>query len=350
MKFELLAADDFHTHLRDDARTPLAARHTAESFARCMAMPNTVPPVTDAADAMAYKAQIDAVKPHDLQVFYTLYLTEKTTPEMIFAAAANPHIIAVKLYPAGATTNSDNGVRDIFTLPEVLNALSQSGLPLCVHGEVVDDSIDIFDRERVFYATTAPRLLEKHPALKLVAEHITTRDAADFVRSAGANVACTITPQHLLYNRNQLLAGGLRPHYYCLPVLKREEDRAALIALATSGFDRAFAGTDSAPHAQNRKESACGCAGCYTAAQAVGLCAEAFDEAIDLSEGASQMVFEAFMSRNGAQFYGLPVNQKRITIEKKETPIPTHYAMDSGEKLVPLRAGGTVGWRVLSCA
>ncbi len=344
--FSIRTPDDFHTHLRDDARTPLATAHTAAQFGRAMCMPNLVPPVRTAAKAMEYQSQIMNFVPdgNSFLPLMTLYLTEETPIVEIEKVAANDSILAFKLYPAGATTNSDAGVKNWKNVLPQLQKMAELGVPLCVHGEVTNAEIDIFDREKTFYAEIAPRILDAVPNLKLICEHITTAEAADFVRSSGANVAGTITPQHLLHNRNALLAGGIRPHFYCLPVLKRERHRAALIDLATSGFDRIFAGTDSAPHAQNAKESACGCAGCYTAPVAVELYAAAFHKAINLSNTKSQKIFNDFMSTNGAHFYDLKLNEGTMELRQEGQEIENKYVLVDENELVPLHAGEVIGW------
>ncbi len=342
MRLSITRPDDFHLHLRDEAALRAVVPHTAERFARAIVMPNLRPPVTSTEQAAAYRERVLAALPPgvDFTPLMTLYLTDNTAPEEIERAHASGFVQAVKLYPAGATTNSDSGVTDLTKVAPALNAMAESGMPLLVHGEVTESSVDIFDRERVFIEQVLAPLLERHPDLKVVMEHITTREAADFVTAAGANVAATLTPQHLLMNRNAMLVGGIRPHHYCLPVLKRESHREALLAAATSGSPKFFLGTDSAPHAQKAKESACGCAGIYSAHAAIELYAEAFEQAAALDR------LEAFASHHGADFYGLPRNQGTITLEKAEWEVPGSYAFGE-ERIVPLRAGETVGWRLV---
>ena len=304
-------------------------------------MPNLKPPVSTVAAAIAYRDRILAAVPASM-VFtplMTLYLTDRTTAEDIRAAKTSGIVYAVKYYPAGATTNSDSGVTAIDRVYPALAAMEQAGLPLLLHGEVTDEVVDTFDRERVFVETILPMILRDFPALKIVLEHITTREAADFVLTAASNVAATITPQHLLYNRNALFSGGIRPHYYCLPILKREAHRQALVAAATSGNPKFFLGTDSAPHARHTKENACGCAGCYSAPAAIELYAEAFDAADALDR------LEAFASFHGPDFYGLPRNRGTITLRREEWTMPAEFAFGA-ERIVPLRAGEVIRWKI----
>jgi len=334
--------DDWHLHLRDDAMLRAVLPFTAAECGRAIVMPNLVPPVTNVAEAHAYRERILEALPAGASFtpLMTLYLTDRTTAEDIHAAAADPHVYAVKLYPAGATTNSDRGVRDPLVIDAVYEALEETGLPLLVHGEVVDSEIDIFDREAVFIDRVLAPILQRYPQLKVVMEHITTADAAEFVSSQSERVGATITAHHLLYNRNAMLVGGIRPHYYCLPVLKRERHRQALIEAATSGEGRFFMGTDSAPHPQSAKESACGCAGAFTAHAALALYAEAFDSAGRLDR------LEAFTSLNGPRFYGLPVNEERVRLTRKDRPVAATIEVGDHLSLVPLRAGESVDWQV----
>lgn len=337
----LTRPDDWHLHLRDDDALRAVLPHTARQFARAIVMPNLKPPVTTVAQAAAYRQRILAALPAGaaFEPLMTLYLTDNTPASEIRAAVEAGFVKAVKLYPAGATTNSDAGVTDLARCDAALAEMARLGLPLLVHGEVTDPAIDLFDREAVFIERVLRPLLARHPALRVVMEHITTQDAAQFVAAAGANVAATITAHHLLYNRNAIFQGGVRPHWYCLPVLKRETHRQALLQAAASGNPKFFLGTDSAPHARLAKEAACGCAGCYTANAAMELYAEAFDGAGALDR------LEAFASFFGADFYGLPRNTGTITLRREPTPVPAGYDYVGGDTLVPLRAGETLAWR-----
>jgi dihydroorotase len=335
----LTRPDDWHLHLRDGAALRSVLPDTARQFARAIVMPNLKPPVTTTALAAAYRERILAVRPadSDFQPLMTLYLTDHTSPEEIERAVESGFVHAVKLYPAGATTNSDAGVTDLSRCHPALEAMQRLGLPLCVHGEVTDPQIDLFDREKAFIDQKLIPLRRDFPALRVVFEHITTGEAADYVREAEGDVGATITAHHLLYNRNALFEGGVRPHWYCLPVLKRERHREALVAAATSGNPRFFLGTDSAPHARQDKESDCGCAGCYTALHAMELYATAFDRADALDR------LEGFASHYGADFYRLPRNSGSITLERIARVIPA--SLPYGEfDLVPLGAGQTLGW------
>lgn len=342
MQITLTRPDDWHIHLRDGAMLKAVLPDVAREFARAIVMPNLVPPVVTTEDARAYRERILAALPEGatFQPLMTLYLTGNTPPEEIARAKASGIVHAVKLYPAGATTNSDRGVTDIRAVYPVFEAMQREGMLLCVHGEVVDPAIDIFDREKVFIDRVLAPLLRDFPELKVVMEHITTRDAAEFVKAAPAHVGATITAHHLLYNRNAMLVGGIRPHYYCLPILKREEHRQALVAAATSGNPKFFLGTDSAPHPKHAKESSCGCAGCYTAHAAIELYAEAFEQAGALDR------LEGFASHFGADFYGLPRNEDSITLVKEEWTAPAPIEVESGVELVPLRTGEALHWRL----
>ena len=333
--------DDWHVHLRDGPLLGLTVDHVARRFARAIVMPNLVPPVTGWIAAQAYRKRILGHVPAGVafEPLMTLYLTERTELGEI-QRAHEKGIAAVKLYPAGATTNAEAGVTAIERVYAVLEAMESCGLPLLVHGEVTDPGVDVFDRERVFIERVLAPLLYRFPDLRIVLEHITTRAAVDFVRAAPHNVAATITAHHLLLNRNALFTGGIRPHNYCLPVLKREEDRMALLAAATSGSPKFFLGTDSAPHERLRKEAACGCAGIYTAHAAIELYAEAFDQAGALDR------LEGFASHFGADFYRLPRNSDRITLKREPWQAPADYAYGDG-RLVPMRAGATVEWRLV---
>ncbi|TGN37962.1 dihydroorotase [Marinobacter confluentis] len=332
--------DDWHLHVRDGAVLNDVVPATARHFGRAIIMPNLTPPVTDAAMALAYRERIMAAAPGTgFEPLMTLYLTEATTPTDI-TTAKKAGVVAAKLYPAGATTNSESGVTDIRRIYPVLQAMSDCGMLLLVHGEVTDADIDIFDREKVFLDRVLAPTLDAFPALKVVLEHITTADSVDFVHGhQGGQLAATITPQHLLYNRNHLLVGGIRPHLYCLPVLKRNRHQQALRDAVASGDTRFFLGTDSAPHARDRKETACGCAGCYSAYSALSLYAEVFEELGVLDR------LEAFASFNGADFYGLPRNQDTITLIKTPWQMPESLPLADGD-IVPLKAGEKLQWQV----
>ena len=336
----LTRPDDWHLHLRDGASLPDTVAHSARTMGRAIIMPNLVPPVTTTADALAYRERILAHVPEGspFQPLMTLYLTDNTPSDEIARARQSGHVYGVKLYPAGATTNSDQGVTNLENTYDTLEAMAEQDMPLLIHGEVTRGDVDIFDRERLFIDETLAPLHQRFPTLKMVFEHITTRDAADFVLSASDKVAATITPQHLMFNRNHMLVGGIRPHFFCLPILKRNVHQQALIAAATSGNPRFFLGTDSAPHSQTDKESACGCAGCYTAPHAMALYAEVFEQENRLD------YLEGFASHAGADFYGLPRNTDTITLSRQPTEIPTTLSL--GDQLVvPLRAGETLPWQ-----
>jgi dihydroorotase len=332
--------DDWHLHLRDGAAMASVVPHTAAQFARALVMPNLKPPVTTAAQAVAYRERILAAVPQgmDFQPLMSLYLTDNLPPEEI-ARAKDAGVVAVKLYPAGATTNSDAGVTDIHKTYQTLEAMQRAGLLLLVHGEVVDPAVDVFDREAVFIDRHLIPLRRDFPELKIVMEHITTQEAAHYVRDANAFTAATITAHHLLYNRNAIFTGGIRPHYYCLPVLKRETHRLALVEAATSGSAKFFLGTDSAPHPAQLKEHASGCAGCYTAHAAIELYAEAFDAADALDK------LEGFASVHGPAFYGLPRNSGIITLTRESWTVPESFAFGEAQ-LKPLRAGEQLSWRM----
>jgi dihydroorotase len=337
----LTRPDDWHLHLRDGAGMASVLAATADVFGRAIIMPNLRPPVSTTEAAAAYRARILRARPRGsrFEPLMTLYLTDNTSPAEIAKAKASGFVHAVKYYPAGATTNSDSGVTALERAYDALAAMEKHGLVLSVHGEVVEPDIDMFDRERVFVERSLAAIVRDFPGLKVVVEHITTSEAAAFVASAPSNVAATITPQHLLYSRNALFAGGIRPHYYCLPILKRETHRRALVAAAVSGSPKYFLGTDSAPHAKPTKETSCGCAGCYTAPIALPLYAEAFEAAGALDR------LEAFASHFGADFYGLPRNADKVTLTRVRWTVPAEYPFDE-HPVVPLRAGETVGWRV----
>lgn len=334
--------DDWHLHVRDGATLASVLPDTARQFARAIIMPNLKPPVTTTAQALAYRERILAALPAGMQFepLMTLYLTDNTSPEEIQRAKESGVVHAVKLYPAGATTNSDAGVSDLSKCTKALDMMQQVDMPLLVHGEVTDQSIDIFDREAAFIEQVMQPLRRNMPELRVVFEHITTKDAADYVMSAEGPVAATITPHHLLYNRNEIFRGGIRPHYYCLPVLKREIHRQALVAAATSGSPRFFLGTDSAPHPKGLKEHACGCAGCYTALHAMELYTEAFDRAGALDK------LEQFASFNGPDFYRLPRNTDKVTLRRQEWEIPAELPMGNAT-VVPLDGGSTMNWKFI---
>ncbi|VVE21934.1 dihydroorotase [Pandoraea capi] len=333
--------DDWHLHVRDGAVLKSVLPDSARQFGRAIIMPNLKPPVTTTEQAAAYRERILAARPagNTFEPLMTLYLTDNTPAEEIRRAKASGFVHAVKLYPAGATTNSDAGVTDLAKCRGALEALQEAGMPLLVHGEVTSADIDIFDREKVFIDRVMSPLRRDFPGLKVVFEHITTKDAAEYVAEAEGPIAATITPHHLLYNRNAIFTGGIRPHYYCLPVLKRETHREALVKAATSGSPRFFLGTDSAPHARGVKEAACGCAGCYTALHAVELYAEAFDKAGALDK------FEAFASFYGPDFYELPRNTDKVTLVREDWELPAELPMGD-ETVVPLRAGEVIGWKL----
>ena len=332
--------DDWHIHLRDDDALKVTVPHVAAQFGRAIVMPNLRPPITTVDAAAAYRERILAARPVDssFEPLMTLYLTDTTSPEEIAKAKAAGFVKGVKLYPAGATTNSDAGVTAIEKTYPALAEMAAQGIPLLVHGEVTDSTIDLFDREAAFIEQVLKPLLNKFPDLHVVFEHITTADAAAFVRSAGERVGATITAHHLLYNRNAIFQGGVRPHYYCLPVLKREWHREALVDAATSGSTQFFLGTDSAPHARLTKEAACGCAGCYTAGEAMEMYAMAFDAAGALDK------LEGFASLHGPAFYGLPVNDRKVVLRRAHTIVPASYPYVNGDTLVPLEAGNTLPW------
>ena len=341
MKLTLRRPDDWHLHLRDGAMLAAVLPHTAERFARAVVMPNLAPPVTTTQAALAYRDRILAARPEgsDFTPLMTLYLTDNTPAAEIRSAAASAAVVGVKLYPAGATTNSDSGVTDIRRCDAALEAMQAEGLVLQVHGEVTAAEVDVFEREKVFIDTVLAPVTERFPGLKIVLEHVTTADGVAFVREAREGVAATVTPQHMLLNRNALFAGGLRPHNYCLPVLKAEAHREAVFEAATSGLARFFLGTDSAPHARHRKESDCGCAGIYSAHAGLELYAEAFEAAGRLDR------LEAFASENGPRFYGLPLNEGTVELVREAWTPPAAYP--AGEDvLVPMRAGQEIAWRL----
>lgn len=333
--------DDWHLHLRDNEFLATTVADVSRYFGRAIVMPNLVPPVTTCADAIAYRERI--VQHIDSSSAFnplmTLYLTDNTSVDEIIRASRHEHIYAIKYYPAGATTNSDSGVTNLEHCYDRLAMMENEGLPLLVHGEVTDADIDIFDREKVFIDRHLIPLTQQFPGLKIVMEHITTADAAQFVQSCSENVAATVTPQHLLFNRNDMLVGGIRPHYYCLPILKRNIHQQALLEAATSGNPKFFLGTDSAPHIRETKEASCGCAGCYSAPAAIELYATVFEQMGALEK------LEGFASHHGADFYGLPRNDDSITLSKSDWQIPDRRVVGS-QDLIPLLAGETVAWQI----
>lgn len=332
--------DDWHLHLRDGDALNSVAPFTAKQFARAIVMPNLNPPVTTVIQAVEYLDKIlAAVDGTDFEPLMTLYLTDNTPASEIIAARKSCFIKGLKLYPAGATTNSDAGVTDINNCNDALEEMQKSGLPLLIHGETTDPNIDIFDRENVFIERTLQPLIQRFPDLKIVFEHITTKEAADFVLQSSNNVAATITPQHLLFNRNALFKNGLQPHNYCLPVLKRNIHQQALLEVIRSGSNKFFLGTDSAPHTKNKKESACGCAGIFSAHAAIEIYATIFEQQNALDK------LEAFASFNGPDFYGLPRNSNSITLNKEDWTIPEEYPLGT-ETLVPFLAGQTLSWKL----
>lgn len=341
-RLTLLRPDDWHIHLRDGALLGRTVADASRTFARAIIMPNLVPPVRNAAEAQQYRQRILDARPgqSSFQPLMVLYLTDQTSAADIHNAANSGFVHAAKLYPAGATTNSDSGVTALEAIYPALEAMSDVGMPLLVHGEVTHADVDIFDREKRFIDDQLVGLVNRFPHLKVVFEHITTADAAQFVHEASDQIAATITAHHLLYNRNHMLAGGIRPHFYCLPILKRNTHQEALLDAATSGSAKFFLGTDSAPHAQNAKEVSCGCAGCYTAYAAIELYAEAFEQrnALDKLEG--------FASHFGADFYQLPRNQDTITLVREPWTAPSSLTFGE-QQLIPLRAGETLNWRIL---
>lgn len=336
----IITPDDWHLHLRDTPYLQAVVADTARQFGRAIIMPNLVPPVRSCEDALAYRDRILAALPANSQFepLMTLYLTDNTRVEDIETASASPFIHGAKLYPAGATTNSDAGVTDLGRLDRVFEAMQKHRFILQVHGEATAPEVDVFDREKVFIDQSLARIRHDFPELRVVFEHITTSDAVDYVSAADENLAATITPHHLLINRNAIFQGGIRPHHYCLPIAKRERHRQALVAAAISANSRFFAGTDSAPHSQQAKESACGCAGIYSAHSALELYAEVFELAAGFSN------FEAFMSLNGAAFYGLPHNQSKVTLAQEEWMLPESLPYPDGE-LIPFKASESLRWK-----
>jgi len=342
MQIQITQPDDWHVHLRDDDTLASVAPMTANQFNRAIVMPNLNPPVTTTTQALDYRQRILAAIPDgvDFQPLMTLYLTDNTTADEINRAHESGHVKAVKLYPAGATTNSDAGVTDLKLCHGAISQMQKLGMPLLVHGEATDPHVDVFDREKVFIDQTLMPMINRFPDLKIVFEHITTADAVDFVQDTHSNIAATITPQHLLFNRNMMFKGGIRPHNYCLPVLKRENHRQAIIYAATKGNKKFFLGTDSAPHAKNKKESACGCAGIFSAHAAIELYTQVFEQHDALNK------LEAFTSFNGPDFYNLPRNNTTITLIKEPWTVPDSYPL-ANETIIPMMAGETIQWKLV---
>ncbi|MCB9915128.1 MAG: dihydroorotase [Planctomycetes bacterium] len=339
---ELTRPFDAHLHLRDGAALDATVPASARDFAGALVMPNLAPPITTVAEALAYRERVLARVPAgaDFTPRFALYLTDRTAPDEVRRVADCEHVLAFKLYPAGATTNSEHGVTDLAGRHAVLAEMERQGVPLCVHGEETAPEVDVFDRERVFLERTLAPLVERFAGLRVVFEHVTTREAAQYVEGARAGVAASLTPQHLLMSRNDLFVGGLRPHHYCLPVLKREEHRRELVRVATGGDPRFFLGSDSAPHARGRKESACGCAGCYSAPAALALYAQAFEAAEALPR------LEAFAALHGPAFYGLAPSAARVTLVRERWRVPERLDFTADDAIVPYWAGAELAWRV----
>ncbi len=341
-KLTLIRPDDWHLHVRNGDILKTVIAHTANQFARAIIMPNLNPPVLTVDQALIYRQEILQALPADsnFNPLMTLYLTSDLTQDEVKKAAESEFIHAIKLYPAGATTNSDSGVSDLKGIYPILETMEQVDLPLLIHGEVTNPDCDIFDREKVFIESSLNDIVKNFPDLRIVVEHVTTKEAVDFVLAASSKVAATITPQHLMFNRNAILAGGIRPHHYCLPIIKREHHRQALLSAATSGNPKFFLGTDSAPHLTGAKESSCGCAGCYSAYAAIELYAEVFDQAGALDK------LEGFASFFGADFYNLPRNSKSITVEQQTWTVPATYQVND-KTITPLKAGEDLSWKLL---
>ncbi len=341
-KLTLIQPDDWHLHVRNGAILKTVIAHTAQQFARAIIMPNLNPPVLTVDQALAYRSEIIKAAPadSDFTPLMTLYLTSSLTADEVKKAAESEFIHAIKLYPAGATTNSDSGVSNLKGIYPILKIMEQVDLPLLIHGEVTNNDCDIFDREKVFVASSLNDIVKQFPNLRIVLEHVTTKEAVDFVLSVSSKVAATITPQHLMFNRNAILAGGIRPHHYCLPIIKREHHRQALVKAATSGNPKFFLGTDSAPHLTDAKENSCGCAGCYSAFGAMELYTDVFEQADALDK------LEGFASLYGPDFYQLPRNTKTITLQKQSWTVPASYQVDN-ETITPLKANETLNWKLI---
>lgn len=343
-KISIIKPDDFHVHFRQGAMLKMVVPHTAKQFGRAMVMPNAVPPIITVHMAEKYFEEIESAIPDGVNFtpLMTLYFSDHLTPAEVKKARESGIVQGIKLYPKGATTNSDSGISHLQDFYPILEAMEKYEMPLLIHGESVDPEVDIFDREAVFIDKIFTNILKYFPNLRVVLEHITSKYATDFIEETPETIAATITAHHLFINRNDILVGGIKPHHYCLPIAKRETDRQALIKLATSGSKKVFAGTDTAPHVQQKKESACGCAGIFTAHTAVELYAEAFDSAGKLGN------LESFLSKNGADFYGLPYNKDTITLKKMHHKIPEFFENQEGERVIPFRAGGTTEWKISS--
>jgi dihydroorotase len=341
-KLTLIQPDDWHLHVRNGAILKTVIAHTAQQFARAIIMPNLNPPVLTVDQALAYRSEIIRAAPadSDFTPLMTLYLTSSLTADEVKKAAESEFIHAIKLYPAGATTNSDSGVSNLKGIYPILKIMEQVDIPLLIHGEVTNNDCDIFDREKVFVASSLNDIVKQFPNLRIVLEHVTTKEAVDFVLSVSSKVAATITPQHLMFNRNAILAGGIRPHHYCLPIIKREHHRQALVKAATSGNPKFFLGTDSAPHLTDAKENSCGCAGCYSAFGAMELYTDVFEQADALDK------LEGFASLYGPDFYQLPRNTKTITLQKQSWTVPASYQVDN-ETITPLKANETLNWKLI---
>ncbi len=342
-KLTLIQPDDWHLHVRNGAILKTVIAHTAQQFARAIIMPNLNPPVLTVDQALAYRSEIIKAAPVDSGFIplMTLYLTNSLTADEVKKAAESKFIHAIKLYPAGATTNSESGVSNLKGIYPILKIMEQVDLPLLIHGEVTNNDCDIFDREKVFVGSSLNHIVKHFPNLRIVLEHVTTKEAVDFVLSASNKVAATITPQHLMFNRNAILAGGIRPHHYCLPIIKREHHRQALVEAATSGNPKFFLGTDSAPHLTNAKENSCGCAGCYSAYGAIELYTAVFDQVDALDK------LEGFASCYGPDFYQLPRNTKTITLQKQSWTVPSSYQVDN-ETITPLKANEILNWKLIN--
>lgn len=341
-KLTLIQPDDWHLHVRNDAILKTVIAHTARQFARAIIMPNLKPPVSTVEQALTYRSQIlqALANKSSLNPLMTLYLTHSMTKNEVKKAAESEHIHGIKLYPAGATTNSDSGVKNLKAIYPILETMEQTDIPLLIHGETTESDCDIFDREKAFVETSLIDIVKTFPNLRIVVEHVTTREAVDFVMASSNKVAATITPQHLMFNRNAILAEGIRPHHYCLPIIKREHHRQSLVKAATSGNPKFFLGTDSAPHLTNSKENSCGCAGCYSAHAALELYAEVFEQAGALDK------LEGFASFFGADFYQLPRNKKTITLQKQQWTIPDCYQVND-DTITPLQANEVLNWKLL---
>ena len=345
-KFTLPKPDDMHLHVRQGSVLEKVVPQTAKQFGRAVIMPNTTPPITSLEGLRKYREEIWNAIPNNTNFapLMTMYLSPEIIIEDIIEGKESGDLHALKMYPFGVTTNSEQGAKTIDEVSSQLKVMEEHLIPLLIHGEDSNPETDVFDREKVFYEKTLPEIIKKYPKLKITCEHITTQVAAEFIKSAPKNIGATITPQHLLCDRNDMLGKSMNPHLYCKPILKRKEDQEALIDLVKSGHPRVFAGTDSAPHTKENKESCCGCAGVYSASCAVELYGESFDTFGDLSKKKTQELFISFISRNGANFYDLPINEETITLSKEEQVLPAYFETETGEKLIPWRAGEKIAW------